>query len=337
MPDYQPKNILVTGGAGFIGSNYVHYMLARYSEINIVNLDKLTYAGSMDNLAGLPDPSRHYFIQGDICDAKLVSTVLRQHHIDCIVHFAAESHVDRSISAPDEFIQSNIIGTFTLLEAARVFWEKAFNLDGLRCRFHHISTDEVFGSLDLEASAFCETSVYQPSSPYSASKASSDHLVKAWHHTYGLPVTLSYCSNNYGPRQHREKFIPTVINACLRQIKIPLYGNGSKIRDWLYVEDHCSAIDKILHLGVVGEAYNIGGNNEWANIAICHLICDLMDQRAPANAPHRDLIQFVDDRPGHDWRYAINASKITDQLGWVPQETFASGIAKVIDKYCKQS
>ena len=336
MTDYRPKNILVTGGAGFIGSNYVHHMLAHYPEINIVNLDKLTYAGSRDNLMDLPDQSRHIFIQGDICDAELVSGILEQQRIDCIVHFAAESHVDRSISAPAAFVQSNILGTFTLLEAARVFWGQTSGLSPTQCRFHHISTDEVFGSLELGSRAFCETSIYQPSSPYSASKAGSDHLVKAWHHTYGLPITLSYCSNNYGPRQHREKFIPTIIEACLRQAQIPVYGNGSNIRDWLYVEDHCSAIDRILRYGNVGEAYNIGGNNEWANLDICHLICDLMDQRMPANAPHRELIKFVDDRPGHDWRYAIDATKITAELGWSPRETFSSGIARVIDQHCQQ-
>ena len=328
---YNPKNILVTGGAGFIGSNYIRYMLKNYSHIRIINLDKLTYAGSKANLIGLPDKSDYIFIQGDICDGALVAAILNQYAIDTIVHFAAESHVDRSIEGPGEFVQTNITGTVTLLEASREYWMASLGLDSNRCRFHHISTDEVFGSLAQHSPAFSETTAYAPNSPYSATKAGSDYLVRAWHKTYGLPVTLSHCSNNYGPYQHSEKFIPTVVNACLNQTEIPVYGDGSNIRDWLYVEDHCCAVDTVVRRGGIGETYNIGGLNEWSNIDICQLICDLMDKRASANGPHRKLIQFVEDRPGHDWRYAIDTSKISKELGWSPQETFQSGIGKTLD------
>ena len=334
MTEYQPRNILVTGGAGFIGSNYVRYMLANYPEVNILNLDKLTYAGSMDNLQGLADKTLHHFVQGDICDRPLIAKLLEQQQIDTIVHFAAESHVDRSISGPSEFIQTNVIGTFTLLEAARTYWQKTNSLNSQQCRFHHISTDEVFGTLKLTDPAFTETTAYAPNSPYSASKAGSDHLVRAWHHTYGLPVTTSNCSNNYGPCQHPEKFIPIVIRACQQQKQIPIYGDGSNIRDWLYVDDHCSGIDAVVRRGVLGETYNIGGINEWANIDICRTICDLMDKQNPDAAPHRKLISFVTDRPGHDWRYAINAEKIAKQIGWKPQETFETGIAKTVGAQC---
>ncbi len=331
MTEYTPRNILVTGGAGFIGSNYVRYMLANYPEVNIVNLDKLTYAGSMDNLLELPDDTRHRFVQGDICNQGLVAQLLVQHQIDSILHFAAESHVDRSISGPREFIQTNVIGTLSLLEAARGYWQKTNRLENQQCRFHHISTDEVYGTLALTDPAFTETTAYAPNSPYSASKAGSDHLVRAWHHTYGMPVTTSNCSNNYGPHQHAEKFIPTVIRSCQEQQLIPVYGDGSNIRDWLYVEDHCSGIDAVVRRGTLGETYNIGGINEWANIDICRLICDLMDKQNPTAAPHRQLISFVTDRPGHDWRYAINAEKITTELGWQPTETFETGIAKTVE------
>ena len=334
MTDYQPRNILVTGGAGFIGSNYVRYMLAKYPEVKILNLDKLTYAGSMANLQELPGSDRHHFVQGDICDRPLIDKLLEQHCIDSIVHFAAESHVDRSISGPSEFIQTNVIGTFVLLEAAREYWQKANGLDSNQCRFHHISTDEVFGTLALTDPAFTETTAYAPNSPYSASKASSDHLVRAWHHTYGMPVTTSNCSNNYGPCQHSEKFIPTVIRACQQQKQIPIYGDGSNIRDWLYVEDHCAGIDAVVRRGRLAETYNIGGINEWANIDICHLICELMDKQNPDAAPHRQLISFVTDRPGHDWRYAINAEKIASEIGWRPEETFETGIAKTVEMQC---
>ena len=331
---YQPRNILVTGGAGFIGSNYLRYMLANDKNIQIVNLDKLTYAGSLENLSGLPDESRHHFIKGDICDQALVKQLLQQYSIDTIVHFAAESHVDRSLTGPAEFITSNIIGTFTLLEAAREFWLQAKGFDESQCRFHHISTDEVYGTLAAADKPFTEATAYVPNSPYSASKAGSDHLVRAWHHSYGLPVTTNNCSNNYGPYQNAEKFIPTVIAACQNQSRIPVYGDGSNIRDWLYVEDHCSGIDAVVRGGKIGETYNIGGNNEWANIAICRVICKLMDKRNVITAPHKQLIEFVADRPGHDWRYAVDSTKITNELGWQPRETFESGIKRTLDWYC---
>ena len=332
--NYQPRNILVTGGAGFIGCNYVRHMLAKYPEVNIVNLDKLTYAGSMDNLEELPDQQRHHFVQGDICDQALVAKLLEQYRIDTIVHFAAESHVDRSIRGPGDFIQTNIVGTYSLLEAARNYWQKAKLFNSEQCRFHHISTDEVYGSLSPGDPAFTEATPYAPNSPYSASKAGSDHLVRAWHHTYGMPVTTTNCSNNYGPYQHGEKFIPTVIRSCQQQQQIPVYGDGSNIRDWLYVEDHCAGIDAVIRRGRPGEVYNIGGINEWANIDICRLICELMDRQCPEGAPHSKLITYVTDRPGHDWRYAINAEKVTTEIGWKPQETFATGIAKTVEKQC---
>jgi len=331
MAEYNPKNMLVTGGAGFIGSNFIRYMLKKYSDIRMINLDKLTYAGSKANLVGLPITADYVFIQGDICNSSLVASILEQYSIDTIVHFAAESHVDRSIEGPGEFVQTNITGTFTLLEAAREYWGQSRNLVSNKCRFHHISTDEVFGSLENHGPAFSETTAYAPNSPYSATKAGSDYLVRAWHRTYGLPVTISHCSNNYGPYQHSEKFIPTVVSACLNQTDIPVYGDGTNIRDWLYVEDHCSAVDTLVRRGIVGQAYNIGGLNEWSNIHICQLICDLMDQQLPSNAPHRRLIQFVADRPGHDWRYAIDASKLVEQLGWSPQQTFQTGITATLD------
>lgn len=335
MNNYQPKNILVTGGAGFIGCNYVRYMFANNDDIKIVNLDKLTYAGSMANLSDLEDEVRHHFIKGDICDKQLVSQLLEQHSIDTIVHFAAESHVDRSLIGPGEFITSNVVGTFTLLEAAREYWQQANGLDEAQCRFHHISTDEVYGSLGAADKAFTERTAYAPNSPYSASKAASDHLVRAWHHSYGLPVTTSNCSNNYGPYQNPEKFIPTVIRACQQEAPIPVYGDGSNIRDWLYVDDHCSGIDAVVRKGTIGETYNIGGNNEWANLDICKVICDLMDQSMPAAVSHQQLIEFVTDRPGHDWRYAVDSSKISTDLGWQPLETFESGIIKTVGWYCE--
>ena len=335
MNNYQPKNILVTGGAGFIGCNYVRYMFANNDDIKIVNLDKLTYAGSMANLRDLDDELRHHFVQGDICDKQLVSELLEQQSIDTIVHFAAESHVDRSLIGPGEFITSNVVGTFTLLEAAREYWQQTTGLNEAKCRFHHISTDEVYGTLTAEDKAFTESTAYAPNSPYSASKAASDHLVRAWHHSYGLPVTTSNCSNNYGPYQNPEKFIPTVIRACQQEAPIPVYGDGSNIRDWLYVDDHCSGIDAVVRRGTVGETYNIGGNNEWANLDICKVICDLMDQSMPAPISHQQLIEFVTDRPGHDWRYAVDSSKITADLGWQPKETFESGIIKTVEWYCE--
>jgi len=276
---YTPRNMLVTGGAGFIGCNFVRYMLATDQDVKIVNLDLLTYAGSMDNLNDLPDGSRHHFLQGDICDRELVDRLLRTYEIDTVVHFAAESHVDNSIAGPEVFVKTNVLGTFTLLESARQYWLNERRLDASQCRFHHISTDEVYGTLEKEDPAFSEATAYAPNSPYSASKAGSDHLVRSWFHTYGLPVTTTNCSNNYGPYQHSEKLIPTIIRNCVNQSSIPVYGDGSNIRDWLYVEDHCSGIDTVLRKGELGEAYNIGGINEWANIDIVRCICGLLDEK----------------------------------------------------------
>ena len=332
--EHHPRNVLVTGGAGFIGCNFVRHLLAVDPDASIVTLDLLTYAGSLDNLRELPDPNRHVFVQGDICDRPLVDRLLREHQIDTIAHFAAESHVDRSIAGPAAFVQTNLVGTFTLLEAARAAW-----LDGKAAehrRFHHISTDEVYGTLKRDDPAFTETTPYAPNSPYSASKAGSDHLVRAYFHTYGLPVVTTNCSNNYGPFQHDEKFIPTVIRSCLLQQPIPVYGDGSNIRDWLYVEDHCRGVEAVIRQGRLGETYNIGGCNEWANLDIAKLICKLLDQRRPEHAPHERLITFVTDRPGHDWRYAIDASRMDEELGWRPLETFETGIAKTVDWYLQR-
>jgi dTDP-glucose 4,6-dehydratase len=332
---YKPHNLLVTGGAGFIGANFIHWLLANHNDMRVVNLDALTYAGSLKNLEGLPDaiqhPERHTFVQGDICDPKLIHQLLVTHDIDTVVHFAAESHVDRSITGPAAFVQTNITGTFTLLEAARHHWLQNQGRKSHECRFHHISTDEVYGTLGKTDPAFTEQTPYAPNSPYSASKAGSDHLVRAYYHTYGLPVTTTNCSNNYGPYQHTEKFIPTVIRACMEQRPIPIYGDGSNIRDWLYVEDHCRGIMQVLQTGRLGETYNIGGWNEWTNLQLVKQICKLMDERHPQHAPHEKLLQFVTDRPGHDWRYAINANKMKEELGWVPQETFETGIIKTLD------
>lgn len=318
------RSMLVTGGAGFIGSNFIRHVLAHQSDIKIINLDKLTYAGSLDNLKNLPHPERHHFVRGDICDAKLVRELLQQHQIDTIVHFAAESHVDRSIASPQSFVETNVLGTFTLLEAAR---------QHQLCRFHHISTDEVYGSLQPNDPAFTETTAYQPRSPYSATKAGSDHLVQAYHHTYDLSVTISNCSNNYGPYQHTEKFIPTIIRSCLTAQPIPVYGQGKNIRDWLYVDDHCRAIMAILNNGKIGETYNIGGNNEWENLELVKYICELIDKKFPQAQPCSSLIRFVTDRAGHDFRYAINDLKIRQELGFKPQETLETGLAKTIQHY----
>ncbi|TCO80509.1 dTDP-glucose 4,6-dehydratase [Plasticicumulans lactativorans] len=334
---YQPRNVLVTGGAGFIGANYVRHLLGADPTVKVVNLDALTYAGSLDNLVDLPDPERHVFVHGDICDRALVERLLREHVIDTVVHFAAESHVDRSISGPGAFVRTNIEGTYTLLEAARQYWlgEQGLTREAAASirRFHHISTDEVYGTLGATDPAFTETTPYAPNSPYSASKAASDHLVRAYFHTYGLPVTTTNCSNNYGPWQHGEKFIPTVIRSCLQGRPIPVYGDGSNIRDWLYVEDHCRGIERVIRDGRLGETYNIGGCNEWKNLDIVRLICELLDARRPAQAPHAQLISFVTDRPGHDWRYAIDATRMRAELGWSPAETFDTGIVKTVDWY----
>lgn len=336
MSSYQPHNMLVTGGAGFIGANFVRHVLTHEHNVNIINLDKLTYAGSLANLKNLPHPERHHFIEGDIADEKLVRHVLAHHHIDTIVHFAAESHVDRSIANPKTFIETNLVGTFVLLEAARHQWVDVEQADLSKRRFHHISTDEVFGSLSLTDPLFTESTPYQPRSPYSASKAGSDHLVNAYHHTYQLPITMSNCSNNYGPYQHQEKFIPTVIRACMAGTRIPIYGNGKNIRDWLYVEDHCSAIMSIIKHGRTGESYNIGGNNELENIVLARYICAEMDRLKPRDVPHANLLEFVTDRPGHDFRYAIDISKIKSELNWTPKENIETGLRKTIEFYLHQ-
>lgn len=330
---YQPHRILVTGGAGFIGANFIRHLLINEPDVHIINLDKLTYAGSLANLKQLPDETRHHFVQGDITDSKLVQHLLQHHNIDTIVHFAAESHVDRSIAEPATFITTNLLGTFTLLEAARHHWLDQEKRDAAHCRFHHISTDEVYGSLKPSDPLFTEKTAYQPRSPYSASKAGSDHLVHAYHHTYGLPVTLSNCSNNYGPYQHAEKFIPTILRSCIQNKSIPIYGNGKNIRDWLYVDDHCSGILSILKNGRVGEQYNLGGNNEWENLALATYVCELMDKTAPKAASYKTLLQFVTDRAGHDFRYAIDFNKIKNELGWQPKETLVSGLEKTIEFY----
>ncbi len=320
------KNVLVTGGAGFIGSNFVRYLLEVDPQVQIVNLDALTYAGSLENLKDLPHLERYTFVQGDICNGDLVRDLLRQYQIDTIVHFAAESHVDRSILSPEPFIQANVIGTFTLLEAARQYWlvEKALPIE--QVRFHHVSTDEVYGTLGPDDPAFSETTPYAPNSPYAASKASSDHLARSYNHTYQLPVTISNCSNNYGPRQFPEKLIPLIILNALTGKPLPVYGDGQQIRDWLFVTDHCEAIHLILTQGTSGETYNIGGNNQPANLTIVETVCDLLDEMQPLTAPHRNLIKFVTDRPGHDRRYAMNISKIERELGWRPRYALTDGL-----------
>lgn len=323
--------ILVTGGAGFIGSNFVLDWLVQSDEA-IVNLDKLTYAGNLYNLSTVKEDPRHIFVHGDIGDTQLVSDLLRQHQPRAVVNFAAESHVDRSIHGPDEFIQTNIVGTFRLLEAIRTYWNELDASQKKDFRFLHVSTDEVYGSLTLHEPAFTEQHCYQPNSPYSASKASSDHLVRAYHHTYGLPVLTTNCSNNYGPYQFPEKLIPLMIVNALAGKSLPVYGDGRQIRDWLYVTDHCSAIRRVLEAGVPGETYNIGGWNEKPNIEIVQIICALLQQVHP-NTAYDQLITYVKDRPGHDRRYAIDASKIESELNWRPAETFESGIRKTIDWY----
>ncbi|KAB8029838.1 dTDP-glucose 4,6-dehydratase [Fluviispira multicolorata] len=330
---YKPRSMLVTGAAGFIGCNFVKYILNNYNDIRIVSLDKLTYAGTINNLEILQNESNHKFIQGDICDKTLLEKILREFNIDTVVHFAAESHVDRSIENPAEFIQTNIFGTFNLLETARQYWLNEKKWDKENCRFHHISTDEVYGTLKEDEPSFLETTPYAPNSPYSASKAGSDHLVRAYFHTYNLPVTTSNCSNNYGPFQHKEKLIPTVIRSCLENKPIPVYGNGTNIRDWLYVEDHCSAIETILFKGNTGEVYNIGGKSEENNLELVKKICQIMDKLKPSEKNYAELISFVKDRPGHDWRYSIDNSKIQKNLNWNPKFNLNEGLEKTVQFY----
>jgi dTDP-glucose 4,6-dehydratase len=327
--------ILVTGGAGFIGSNFVMDWLANSSAEGIVNLDKLTYAGNVANFESLKGNERHIFVHGDIGDQLLVKKLLAEHHPRAIINFAAESHVDRSIHGPIDFIQTNIVGTFNLLECARDYWNVLDSSEKAAFRFHHVSTDEVYGSLSLTAPAFTEKNPYEPNSPYSASKAASDHLVRAWFHTYGFPVVTTNCSNNYGPYHFPEKLIPLVILNALDSKPLPIYGDGQQIRDWLYVGDHCSAIREVLARGRLGETYNIGGWNEKANLDVVKTICLILDQlkpRADGNS-YANQITFVKDRPGHDRRYAIDASKVECAFGWKPAETFESGIRKTIQWY----
>lgn len=325
--------ILVTGGAGFIGANFVLDWLAQCDE-TIVNLDILSYAGNLENLVTLAEDERHFFIKGDICDSALVTHLLRQYRPRAIINFAAESHVDRSIHGPEDFIQTNIVGTFRLLEAGRSYWNGLLGQAKQDFRFLHVSTDEVYGSLRKGEPPFTETHRYEPNSPYSATKAASDHLVRAYHHTYGLPVLTTNCSNNYGPYQFPEKLIPLIIVNALADKPLPVYGDGQQVRDWLYVKDHCSAIRRVLDAGIPGHIYNIGGWNEKPNIDIVETICGLLDTLRPrVAAPYRNLINFVTDRPGHDRRYAIDASKIEHELGWRPAETFETGICKTVQWY----
>jgi dTDP-glucose 4,6-dehydratase len=326
-------NILLTGGAGFIGSNLVHYLL-KMDDITIINLDKLTYAGNLESLADEMDNGRHIFVQGDIGDRELVKSLLTKYQPAAVMHLAAESHVDRSIDGPGEFIQTNVVGTFELLEAVRSFWIQLEEKEQQRFRFIHISTDEVYGSLGMEG-LFTEESRYQPNSPYSASKAASDHLVRAYYHTYGLPTIITNCSNNYGPRQFPEKLIPLMILNALEGKQLPVYGTGQNVRDWLYVEDHCRALFTVLRGGRPGEVYNIGGNNEKTNLEVVNTICSELDRIKPQvdKRQYKEQIVYVKDRPGHDLRYAIDASKISNELGWTPREDFSSGLNKTIQWY----
>ena len=325
--------ILVTGGAGFIGANFVRDWLVAGGE-PVLNLDALTYAGNPENLATLEGRADHLFVHGDICDRELLDRLLAEHRPRAIVHFAAESHVDRSIHGPAAFVRTNVEGSFTLLEAARGWWSGLPQGEREAFRFLHVSTDEVYGSLGPDDAPFCETTAYAPNSPYSASKAASDHLVRAWHHTYGLPVLTTNCSNNYGPYQFPEKLIPLIIGNALAGRPLPVYGDGLNVRDWLYVGDHCAAIRRVLEAGRCGETYNIGGWNEMTNLEIVHAVCALLDELRPDPAgPHARLISFVKDRPGHDRRYAIDARKIERELGWRPAETFGTGIRKTVAWY----
>ncbi len=324
--------ILVTGGAGFIGSNFVLDWLQSTDE-PVVNLDKLTYAGNPDNLAALAGDTRHQLVRGDICDRSLVASLLAQHQPRAIVHFAAESHVDRSIHGPGDFIRTNVDGTFNLLEATRAYLATLDDARKQAFRFLHVSTDEVFGTLSPTDPPFSETTPFAPNSPYAASKAASDHLVRAWHHPYGLPVVTGNCSNNYGPLQFPEKLIPLMIANALAGKPLPVYGDGQQVRDWLYVGDHCSALRRVLDAGRLGETYNIGGWNEKANLDVVHTLCALLDELAPKAGSYREQVSFVADRPGHDRRYAIDARKIERELGWRPAETFETGLKKTVQWY----
>ena len=329
----QARSIVITGGAGFIGSNFVHHWCENYPEDRVIVLDALTYAGNLHNLATLKDRKNFRFLQGDICDRALVDELFASENIDTVAHFAAESHVDRSILGPGAFVQTNVVGTFTLLESFRQHWLSNHQPDNYR--FLHVSTDEVYGSLGLDDPAFTETTPYAPNSPYSASKAGSDHLARAYFHTYGMPTIITNCSNNYGSYHFPEKLIPLMCINILLGKPLPVYGDGQNVRDWLYVRDHCQALDTVIHKGKAGETYNIGGNNEVKNIDLVRMLCDLMDELAPdlPVKPAQNLITFVRDRPGHDRRYAIDATKIRTELGWQPEETVEGGLRKTIQWY----
>jgi dTDP-glucose 4,6-dehydratase len=331
------KTVLITGGAGFIGSNFIPYVL-KTGKYNIVNLDKLTYAGELSNLKEIENNKNYTFVKGDICDKALVENLFEKYDFSGVIHFAAESHVDNSISNPDAFIQTNIVGTFNLIDTAKRYWMDApfkYKQGKEHCKFHHISTDEVYGTLG-ETGLFLETTPYAPNSPYSASKASSDFLVRSYFHTYGLNVLTTNCSNNYGPKQHDEKLIPTIIRKVLNKEPIPIYGDGKNIRDWLYVLDHCKGIELVYEKGKYGETYNIGGRNERDNIYIATKICEILDDMIPSDKSYKELISFVKDRPGHDFRYAIDATKIEKNLGWKADENFESGILKTVQWYIEK-
>ncbi len=333
-------NILITGGAGFIGSNFIPYFLEKNPEIAIINIDKLTYAGDLKNLAEVENHSNYTFVKGDICDRSLIESLFRQYDFKGVIHFAAESHVDNSIINPDEFIKTNVFGTFTLIDVAKNYWMNSpyvYKEEYKGCRFHHISTDEVYGTLG-ETGLFSETTPYAPNSPYSASKASSDFIVRSYFHTYGINVVTTNCSNNYGPKQHDEKLIPNIIRKALAEENIPIYGNGKNIRDWLYVMDHCTGIDLVFKKGEPGETYNIGGRNERDNNYVVTKVCELLDGMVPRkkNKSYKELITYVKDRPGHDLRYAIDATKIEKELGWKADENFETGIKKTLSWYLKK-
>jgi len=328
-----PSRVLVTGGAGFIGGNFIHHLMT-HTEAEVANLDLLTYAGNRETLADIEGDPRYRFVRGDISDQVVVQQLIDDLRPDCIVNFAAESHVDRSIDGPADFIHTNIVGTYNLLDRSLAYWRTLDDTDKAAFRFLHVSTDEVYGSLG-ETGAFTEQTPYAPSSPYSASKAASDHLVQAWHHTYGLPTLTTNCSNNYGPYQYPEKLIPLMILNALAGKPLPIYGTGNNVRDWLFVEDHCRAIWHVIKHGVPGQMYNVGGNSEKTNLQVVDTLCTLIDELVPdsAHKPHAQLKTFVADRPGHDWRYAIDATKIRDQLGWLPQESFESGMRRTVQWY----
>ena len=334
------KSILLTGTAGFIGSNFVPYFLEKYPEYNLINLDLLTYAGNLENLQECESNPRYKFIKGDICNRQLVEFIFSEYDIQGVIHFAAESHVDNSIKNPGVFVQTNVNGTFTLLDVAYKYWmEKPFTCKSeyQGCRFHHISTDEVYGTLSLDPNdLFTESTPYAPNSPYSASKASSDMIVRSYQETYGMDTLITNCSNNYGPKQHDEKLIPTIIRNALKGNPIPIYGDGKNIRDWLYVLDHCKGIDIVYHTGKSGEVYNIGGRNERTNLQIVDAITTILDQKVPTAKSYKELITFVEDRAGHDRRYAIDATKLENELGWRADETFDTGIVKTVEWYLKK-